>query len=47
MNGFELSVGLDDEQIEALCTYVRSSRGNQASAVSATAGLEAALNLVR
>ena len=37
MNGFELSVGLDDEQIAALCTYVRSSWGNQAGAVSAAA----------
>jgi mono/diheme cytochrome c family protein len=36
MGGFELSVGLDDEQIAALCTYVRSSWGNQAGAVSAT-----------
>jgi mono/diheme cytochrome c family protein len=35
MNGFELSVGLDDEQIAALCTYVRSSWGNRAPAVSA------------
>jgi mono/diheme cytochrome c family protein len=35
MSGFELSVGLDDEQIAALCTYVRSSWGNQAAAVSA------------
>lgn len=34
MSGFELSVGLDDEQIAALCTYVRSSWGNQAAAVS-------------
>jgi mono/diheme cytochrome c family protein len=37
MSGFELSVGLDDEQIAALCTYVRSSWGNQAGAVSAAA----------
>jgi mono/diheme cytochrome c family protein len=37
MSGFELSVGLDDEQIAALCTYVRSSWGNQAEAVSAAA----------
>jgi mono/diheme cytochrome c family protein len=37
VNGFELSVGLDDEQIAALCTYVRSSWGNQAGAVSAAA----------
>jgi mono/diheme cytochrome c family protein len=29
MSGFELSVGLDDEQIAALCTYVRSSWGNK------------------
>jgi mono/diheme cytochrome c family protein len=35
MSGFELSVGLDDEQIAALCTYVRSSWGNQAGSVSA------------
>jgi mono/diheme cytochrome c family protein len=35
MNGFELSVGLDDEQIAALCTFVRSSWGNQAGAVDA------------
>jgi mono/diheme cytochrome c family protein len=35
MSGFELSVGLDDEQIAALCTYVRSSWGNQAGAVDA------------
>jgi mono/diheme cytochrome c family protein len=33
MSGFELSVGLDDEQIAALCTYVRSSWGNRASPV--------------
>jgi mono/diheme cytochrome c family protein len=31
MSGFELSVGLDDEQIAALCTYVRSSWGNWAA----------------
>jgi mono/diheme cytochrome c family protein len=37
MSGFELSVGLDDEQIAALCTYVRSSWGNRASAVDAAA----------
>jgi mono/diheme cytochrome c family protein len=37
MSGFELSVGLDDEQIAALCTYVRSSWGNRAAAVSAAA----------
>jgi mono/diheme cytochrome c family protein len=37
MSGFELSVGLDDEQIAALCTYVRSSWGNQAGAVDAAA----------
>ena len=37
MSGFELSVGLDDEQIAALCTYVRASWGNQAGAVSAAA----------
>lgn len=35
MNGFELSVGLDDEQIAALCSYVRASWGNQAGFVSA------------
>jgi mono/diheme cytochrome c family protein len=35
MSGFELSVGLDDEQIAALCTYVRSSWGNQAAPVDA------------
>jgi mono/diheme cytochrome c family protein len=35
MSGFELGVGLDDEQIAALCTYVRSSWGNEASAVEA------------
>jgi len=35
MSGFELSVGLDDEQIAALCTYVRSSWGNHAGAVDA------------
>jgi mono/diheme cytochrome c family protein len=37
MSGFELSVGLDDEQIAALCTYVRSSWGNQAGPVKASA----------
>jgi mono/diheme cytochrome c family protein len=35
MSGFELSVGLDDEQIAALCTYVRSSWGNRAGPVDA------------
>jgi mono/diheme cytochrome c family protein len=35
MSGFELSIGLDDDQIAALCTYVRSSWGNQAAAVTA------------
>jgi len=35
MSGFELSVGLDDEQIAALCTYLRSSWGNQAPPVNA------------
>jgi mono/diheme cytochrome c family protein len=35
MSGFELSVGLDDEQIAALCTYVRSSWGNRGGAVEA------------
>jgi mono/diheme cytochrome c family protein len=35
MSGFELSVGLDDEQIAALCTYVRSSWGNRADPVEA------------
>jgi mono/diheme cytochrome c family protein len=33
MSGFELSVGLDDDQIAALCTYVRSSWGNRAGPV--------------
>jgi mono/diheme cytochrome c family protein len=37
MSGFELSVGLDDEQIAALCTYVRSSWGNHGGAVDAAA----------
>jgi mono/diheme cytochrome c family protein len=37
MSGFELSVGLDDEQIAALCTYVRSSWGNHAGAVDPAA----------
>ena len=37
MSGFELSVGLDDEQIAALCTYVRSSWGNRADPVDAAA----------
>jgi mono/diheme cytochrome c family protein len=37
MSGFELSVGLDDEQIAALCTYLRASWGNQAGAVNAAA----------
>jgi mono/diheme cytochrome c family protein len=37
MSGFELSVGLDDEQIAALCTYLRSSWGNQAGPVDAAA----------
>jgi mono/diheme cytochrome c family protein len=37
MSGFELSVGLDDEQIAALCTYVRSSWGNHAGPVDAAA----------
>lgn len=37
MSGFELSVGLDDEQIAAVCTYVRSSWGNHAGAVDAAA----------
>jgi mono/diheme cytochrome c family protein len=37
MSGFELSVGLDDEQIAALCTYLRSSWGNQAAPVDAAA----------
>jgi mono/diheme cytochrome c family protein len=35
MSGFELSVGLDDASIADLCTYVRSSWGNHAPAVSA------------
>jgi mono/diheme cytochrome c family protein len=37
MSGFDLSVGLDDEQIAALCTYLRASWGNQAGAVNAAA----------
>ena len=37
MSGFELSVGLDDEQIAALCTYVRSRWGNRAGPVDAAA----------
>ncbi len=37
MSGFELSVGLDDEQIAALCTYLRSSWGNRAGVVDAAA----------
>jgi mono/diheme cytochrome c family protein len=37
MSGFELSVGLDDEAIAALCTFLRSSWGNQAAAVDAAA----------
>jgi len=37
MSGFELSVGLDDEQIAALCTYVRASWGNHAGPVDASA----------
>ena len=37
MSGFELSVGLDDAQIAALCTYVRSSWGNRAAPVDAAA----------
>jgi mono/diheme cytochrome c family protein len=37
MSGFELSVGLDDGQIAALCTYLRASWGNQAGAVNAAA----------
>ncbi len=37
MSGFELSVGLDDEQIAALCTYLRSSWGNRAGPVNAAA----------
>lgn len=36
MSGFELSVGLDDEQIALLCTYVRASWGNRAPAVSSS-----------
>lgn len=35
MSGFELSVGLDDEQIAALCTYLRRAWGNDAGAVDA------------
>ncbi len=37
MSGFELSVGLDDEQIAALCTYLRASWGNRAGPVDAAA----------
>ena len=37
MSGFELSVGLDDDAIAALCTYVRSSWGNRAGPVNASA----------
>jgi mono/diheme cytochrome c family protein len=37
MSGFELSVGLDDEQIAALCTYLRGSWGNEAGPVDAAA----------
>jgi mono/diheme cytochrome c family protein len=37
MSGFELSVGLNDERIAALCTYVRSSWGNRAGPVDAAA----------
>ena len=37
MSGFELSVGLDDEQIAALCSYLRSSWGNHAGPVDAAA----------
>jgi mono/diheme cytochrome c family protein len=35
MSGFELAVGLDDDQIAALATYVRSSWGNHAATVAA------------
>jgi mono/diheme cytochrome c family protein len=37
MSGFELSVGLDDAQIAALCTYLRSSWGNRAAPVDSAA----------
>jgi mono/diheme cytochrome c family protein len=37
MSGFELSVGLDDEQIAALCTYLRNAWGNAAGPVEAAA----------
>ena len=37
MSGFDLSVGLDDEQIAALCTYLRANWGNQAGPVTAAA----------
>lgn len=37
MSGFELSVGLDDDQIAALCSYLRSSWGNHAGTVDAAA----------
>lgn len=37
MSGFELSVGLDDEQIAVLCTYLRNTWGNAAGPVDAAA----------
>lgn len=37
MSGFELSVGLDDEQIAALASYVRNAWGNHAGAVDVAA----------
>jgi mono/diheme cytochrome c family protein len=37
MSGFELSVGLDDAEIAALCTYLRSSWGNRAAPVDSAA----------
>jgi mono/diheme cytochrome c family protein len=36
MSGFELSVGLDDDRIAALATYVRSAWGNRAAPVAAS-----------
>lgn len=35
MPGFENAIGFDDDQIAALCTYVRSAWGNRAGACSA------------
>jgi hypothetical protein len=36
MNGLELTVGLDDQQIAALCAHVRSSWRDRAAPVDAT-----------